>query len=122
MEINDQERVESQDEFEIWTLYQRTTCRQIHLMDLSNEKSEQTFETLYIQCISSIVSKFLCAALFANARKVDINEIQINWLGHSETPTTQPTFFKFLSQIKGSWREKFTSRFLATLKLSTDKR
>ena len=41
------------------------------------------------------VSKFLLAALFANARRVDVSKFRVKY-GHFETPTTQTDILTFL--------------------------
>ena len=59
------------------------------------------------------VSKFLFAALFANARRVDVSKY-----GHFETPTTKTDIvtstFLLFSNIKGFLREQLTSDYLST--------
>ena len=44
------------------------------------------------------VSKFLHAASFANARKVDVSEFQVKKLGQSETPTSKTNLLIFLNK------------------------
>ena len=75
-------------------------------------------------------SKFLRAASFANARKVNVSEFQVKKLGQSETPTSKTDllifltnktlpagtiYFRFLIYLKAIWEQKIKEIDFSTL-------
>ena len=66
------------------------------------------------------VSKFLLAALFANARRVDVSKFRVENTAILRLRPRKLIFLLF-SKIKGFLREQLTSDYLSTLKLFMDK-
>ena len=55
-------------------------------------------EVMFLLSCSWKESKFLRAASFANARKVNVSEFQVKNLGQSETPTSKTDLLIFQEQ------------------------
>ena len=67
------------------------------------------------------MSKFLLAALFANARRVDVSKFRVENTAILRLRPRKLIFLLF-SKIKGFLRKQLTSDYLSTLKLFMDKK